>query len=283
MRFQRICISLLLLVTIVFAVRPSFAQSITTLSTVTTVTSESSATQYSVVTSGANYQTTTVSPTILDRTLQITAPTSGRACYISPLNFDVTAGEQIAGNITATSNIQLFLLRDVDYQTWNSLPTPYCNPDDNNIATLADLGPATTISWQWTPPTSGTYWFLAENFVVGQSPNVHILLVSQPVATTVTNYVYATIENALTTAATETLTLYQTQGVSSQNVLPTSGDMTWVAIPALIIIIIIAVAVFMLKSKSKRGKTSPESTCPKCGAKLPPKAKFCKKCGASVG
>jgi hypothetical protein len=279
MRLQTLLVTSILLLTVIFLQRPSYAQSFTTITTVSTATSESTQTQYTFFTLDTTFQTTTVNPTVLDSTLQIPAA-GARACEIYSLKFAATAQEVIVGSITATSNVHLYLLHDIDYRAWNALATAYCNPDDNNIPPIVSLGPATTINWQWTAPTSDTYWFLVENWDVVKSPSVHILLTSQPVATTETNYAYATNEITMVSGATQTITLYQTQQLTSQAQVLGGGGMSLVPVLGLIIVIIAIVAALVVRSR-RSGKPS-GFKCPKCGAQLPTKAKFCKKCGAEL-
>ncbi len=277
MSFRKMGIVILLLMPIVFMQTPTSAQSFTTITNLTTVTSQTSQTSYSIITSGTVYLTTTVSLTILDSTVQVTTPSSGRFCEIRYVNFNALAHVQISGTFTATSNIRLFMLNDASYQAWRAVGK-YCDPSEDNPAwVLASLGPGKSFTWKWAPSADGTYWFFVENWDATQSPTVHLLLISQPVATTEANYVYATTATTIVSTPAQTATSYQTQQV--QNLLPSTGNPTWIAIIAIVVILAV-VAVLLLRARGK-AKTAAKR-CAKCGAELPPRAKFCKKCGTPV-
>lgn len=277
MSVRKLCIAILLVLPILFAQSPIAAQSFTTITNITTLTSQTTRTAYSIFTSGTSYSTTTVSPILLDSTVQVTPPENGRFCRIEFVNFDAVAHVQISGTITATSNVQVYLVSDASYQAWLSSENRYCDPSDSNVPVLTSLGPGKSFNWKWTPSADGTYWFFVDNSDTVQSPTVHLLLVSQPVATTQANYVYATVQNTIVGTHTETMTSYQTQQI--QNLLPSTGNTTWITIIA--VIVIIAVVAFLLLRARGRAKTT-RARCIKCGAELLPRAKFCKKCGAPV-
>lgn len=212
--------------------------------------------------------------------MQVSAPQNSKFCEIKSVSFDAQAQVQISGNITASSNIQLYLIRDSSYQAWTSTGT-HCDPEEDiSGSDILSLGPGESFNWQWTPVISGTYWFLVENYGVILSPTVHLLLVSQPMATTQTNYIYATSESTEVATIMQTQTSYQTQQV--QNLSSGIGAGSWISILGVIAVIVILGIVALLVLRSRKGSKSTGPKCAKCGAKIPQDAKFCKKCGAPV-
>ena len=233
-------------------------------------------------------------------------------CYYQYYEFNATGvqGSEIFGRLTTTSLIDFYIMTPDQYGEWLQSTARSCRAIAAGNALVIAQGIASLYSIDWTvPSTYSQYDFIFFNSYATDA-TVQIALW---IRTRTTVFLPATATVLSTTTESNTALVSQTQTsspASTQTYSTPSPPMSTVAISTksdqwplflfiIVIIIAAAVLVFLLtiktrttkptvsKATSERtaaqetGKPARKQYCINCGAELPPKSKFCNKCGSA--
>lgn len=280
MRFS----TLLLILSIVFAIAsvPSTAsQTFTTVTDVLTTTGLLTQTVYSTNTIGTTTQTIVSSNTFISTTDTI-GNSGTHICTFDYWNITIDPGTiDVTGTIgPPSSKIDFYIMNQKQFSDFNHSEcgnTPY-------VAELAVYDLTSTYSLDWKNPPTGWYYFIFSSTTLGASvpkvttPFVLVATFNQEQTSTV----YNMVTNQVALTATQTVSSTQiTQAVTGLNF----GVDPTIIVAIVVVVIVIIAALYVVRSRPKVRKSRAKSStsngqfCLNCGKALPTGSKFCNKCG----
>jgi len=277
----------LIVLLLLFSVLPLMAitdqalgQSYTTITRLATITTQMAYTQAESVTAGSVVTTSTqqLSEAVYSGSVSIGAPSTLMFCgeYL-PLNFTAVAGQSLNVSLTSDNKVDVYLMNDQEYKAYTQRGgvDEDCKPLTSPIIDKEDL---TNTNFGLNIATSGTYYLILINLSRNSGVNMNVSVSLSSVSTATLNL---QLFSATSTTVIEELT--QTSTFVQEQTIQSGGFSTGSNLPLLVgIIIVIVAGVVGYVVFHGRKKISSGRTCGKCGAELALKAKFCKKCGATV-
>jgi ribosomal protein L40E len=267
---------LLLLVPVVLPVVNGQSYStVTSVSTVTTVISNSQTNSYAVGTTSA---TSTSQNVIYNGSFSISVPQGFYCGEFEYVPFQATAGEEIEGTLSSTKEVSFYILTANDYVVdgLNSGTGGRCNVPSYQLT----IGNTQSKAFNFTAPTTGKYYFIVFLFSYSNGLTADVTLNAYSAnVQTFPFAIYSSTTTALVATFTQTVSSYYTQQAQAL----AGGDNLILIIAALVVVVIAIAAAYLLSHRKKATRNVTEEPeemiCKKCGSKLLPKAKFCKKCG----
>jgi hypothetical protein len=220
-----------------------------------------------------------------------------KTCYYHAIELGTGwEGTKLYGSVAATNGISFGILNSVQYNQY--ITGPGWRGAICKFTAQSVLSPGTRItqySFNWTVPNSDTYCFVFFN------PNDVNVQITFDVWTIVVSTISSTSTRQSSTRLTPSTQASVTQGNQpAQQAQPSASNLPPVVllVAAVIIIGIVIVGALVVSGRragkaQDRGVVRPEVTqmprqveegtqfCINCGAKLPPKSKFCNKCGTA--
>jgi len=276
--------TLLLILSIVFAIAsvPSTAsQTFTTVTDVLTTTGLLTQTVYSTNTIGTTTQTIVSSNTFISTTDTI-GNSGTHICTFDYWNITIDPGTiDVTGTIgPPSSKIDFYIMNQKQFSDFNHSEcgnTPY-------VAELAVYDLTSTYSLDWKNPPTGWYYFIFSTETSGNSaittPFVLVATFNQEQTSTV----YNVVTNQATPTATQTVTSIQVTQMPTGLGLSINPEL----IGGIIAVVFAVVALlYVVRSRTTRkprrvkGKDDEGNVCINCGKPLPAGSKFCNKCGTA--
>jgi len=205
------------------------------------------------------------------------------------LTFQAAASEKIHIEMQSSGKVTFAVMSEKQFRNWQTHMT--CA----GMASLVYQGSTTSFSRDWVVPENGLYYFVFLNimttgatitFKAGravQTPYpIYSTLAKQNVATVTGTSIYTTQESLLPTTGPSSI-----EDLTRSTALGVIG----IGLPALVVLLFL----YFREPKARRTtiekprvtrearvlkKESRGQFCIECGARLPPKSKFCNKCGS---
>jgi len=242
-RGKYVITGLLLLVSLMAATQIVQSQQYAT----TTITSLVTSSQVSTVAVGTQVITTTTGQITPVFSAPVTIPGTHGVCGVYfPEAFNGTVGQILAGSVTASSSVNVYVMTSAVYQAWEHQVVAGGNCTPSSV--VASQKNTTSYDFRAPLPSSGGYYLVVNNLSESAvTPQVNANLTSS-VPGPVTVVAYSTMTEQMVQ------TLMQTS-VQTQIQQPTNNgpDMTTLA-GVVVLIVVIAVVAYL--AKTKRGKSA---------------------------
>jgi ribosomal protein L40E len=263
------------------------SQSYTTITSWTTETSQVTSTSYSTFAVGTTTQTSTATNIVMNEYSFTLPALSARACYYADVSGSFHAGDKLDGKVVASSVMDFYVMSSAQFQ-----PFSHGRCDQQYPALVTARNVISSYSLNWTVPVDGTYYFVFFNHASwGSGTNQVVgsfsLENSESQSSTLTLTGWSTASNLITFAMTMTASSVYSSTVQTfpWSNLPTNYIEYLVVI---VVLAAIALGAIFISGKRARKPTAAKAKaekgvqfCINCGAELPPRSKFCNKCGSA--
>lgn len=268
---------LLSLIPVMTSIGSISGQTYTTMTNALTLTTQITNTQVNSVTTGSVVTTSTEQQSESLYSGSFSLPAAAQYCgYYSYTPFNGAVGQVLSVSLTADNRVDIYLMSSQSYAAYSQRGgvDDTCRP---TVSTIITKEGTTSSNFTIMLQNDDKYYLIVNNISksLGVNANLNMAFVSASTAT-LTTQLYATSSATIISTFTQTSTSLQVQAIQPA---PSIGS----SLPILVVAIIIIVG-GILAYRLLRGKKEVEAgrSCEKCGAQLPPNAKFCKKCGTST-
>jgi hypothetical protein len=257
------------------------SQSLTTITSWTTVTGQVTSTSYRTF-AVATTSVTSTSTATHNYTFTIPAQLA-RHCYFTYWNATFRAGDRVVGKVIVVSNtIDFYIMSNAQLQSFNHSP---CDEEGTGYVKALDIKSYVV---DWVVPADGEYnlVFFSYSPSVSKPKITGFFAVQYMHSQLVASTVYS--QTGATTVSTSTRTLTSVYYSTVQNPLGgIASPLSLIIVGVIVGIIVVVVAVVAFPKRRKGPGAKPLETkeqkrfCINCGAELPANSKFCNKCGSA--
>ncbi len=239
---------LLAVVPLLTIVPDAGSQTFSTITNVSTATTQATFTQESQYPVATTTVTSTFRESIYDNTLGQGGVGVHQCDVAAPIQFNANKGQLIHGGIQSSipNSLTIYVLSDQQFKVWAS--RKFCSPEDAGTSSLVSSDKVTSYNLDWTVPEDGTYWLIIETY----SSDVAVVTatIAKYYSQAVVSTIYSTQNSLLLLTATRTVTSLSTQEIAASS--PIEGNTMVFSALAAIIIIGVAVAYFVFSRRRKK-------------------------------
>jgi len=288
-------------------------QTLTTITSLQTITTETAVTRLSVSTAQSiGYATLTTTQFTTSTLAQprrllvyqhvFSAVPEEYGCIFDSRSFTAQEGQVVAGTISSDYEVSVYLMSQHDYDVWRR--ERFCSAREATL--LIDEVVMGTYSFELVIPSSGRYQFVFLNYSHEDGPKVNMNAdivgsaaeSSVIVTRTYTQQSYSTESAVVSTVVTQTVTSRRTEQVAGIGFAMEGSSMLLMAAGVVVGLVVVGL-LFVLRGRRPKAAAGavtyePEAEvapappgapppgmkfCVHCGAKIPNVATFCTKCG----